>query len=297
MLLAALIVVSLTGCDQKEGIPSAADLAGDGHVDVGGGPTDNDTSDGVSETSDDASDDASDDSVNPTCLESAGYGTVTLRITTSEGSYDQVWLDRNLGASEVATQDDLNDSTTFGYAFQWGRGLDGHQERDSSKTDGSPAETATSIKLDPNDSWYGKFIMHQPDWLTDDASTDLSRLQRQEAWGDENNETQVCPCGYVVPSNQDFDNLQRGTENGFTQLNLPYVGYRSPSNLVESYVDVGSKGYYWTRDFQNDPYRNKYYFFFTSDERNTAGNSSSSASSGYAVRCIRKDTSVATPIN
>lgn len=43
-----------------------------------------------------------------------------------------IWLDRNLGASRVATSS--TDSAAYGDLYQWGRLTDGHQERSSSVT-------------------------------------------------------------------------------------------------------------------------------------------------------------------
>ena len=54
------------------------------------------------------------------------YNTV-LNATT-----DRVWLDRNLGATQVATSS--TDADSYGWLYQWGRGTDGHQIRTSSTT-------------------------------------------------------------------------------------------------------------------------------------------------------------------
>jgi hypothetical protein len=48
-------------------------------------------------------------------------------------SAGQVWMDRNLGASRVATSS--TDSAAYGDLYQWGRGADGHQIRTSGTTD------------------------------------------------------------------------------------------------------------------------------------------------------------------
>ncbi len=43
-----------------------------------------------------------------------------------------IWLDRNLGATQVATS--ITDSNAYGDLFQWGRPADGHEKRDSNTT-------------------------------------------------------------------------------------------------------------------------------------------------------------------
>lgn len=49
------------------------------------------------------------------------YGTVRV----VNGAYDKCWLDRNLGASRVATS--KTDTLAYGHYYQWGRSADGHQ--------------------------------------------------------------------------------------------------------------------------------------------------------------------------
>jgi hypothetical protein len=63
---------------------------------------------------------------------------VTFTYKGSEVTYGTVehngecWMDRNLGASQVATA--YNDSLAYGDLFQWGRLDDGHQDRNSQTT-------------------------------------------------------------------------------------------------------------------------------------------------------------------
>src|SRR5688572_22406021 len=47
------------------------------------------------------------------------YGVITSSVTGRK------WMDRNLGASQVATA--YNDYLAYGHLFQWGRPADGHQ--------------------------------------------------------------------------------------------------------------------------------------------------------------------------
>jgi hypothetical protein len=53
----------------------------------------------------------------------------TVNTVVSAG---QIWMDRNLGASRVATSS--TDSEAYGDLYQWGRGTDGHEKRDSGTT-------------------------------------------------------------------------------------------------------------------------------------------------------------------
>ena len=53
----------------------------------------------------------------------------TYREVESNG---RIWMDRNLGASQVATA--FDDALAYGDLFQWGRNIDGHQVRTSGTT-------------------------------------------------------------------------------------------------------------------------------------------------------------------
>ena len=44
----------------------------------------------------------------------------------------KIWMDRNLGATQVAQSS--SDKASYGYLFQWGRSSDGHQKRSSFTT-------------------------------------------------------------------------------------------------------------------------------------------------------------------
>jgi hypothetical protein len=60
----------------------------------------------------------------------------------------KVWMDRNLGATRVATSS--TDAASYGDLYQWGRGTDGHQIRTSATT------TTLFITGDPAN---GNFIL------------------------------------------------------------------------------------------------------------------------------------------
>ena len=55
-----------------------------------------------------------------------------LNFKTVVGANGRVWMDRNLGASQVATSS--TDTNSYGDLYQWGRGADGHQLRISNTT-------------------------------------------------------------------------------------------------------------------------------------------------------------------
>jgi len=58
-------------------------------------------------------------------LNASNFSTVTSKT-------GRIWMDRNLGATQVATSP--TDAKSYGYYYQWGRGNDGHQLPNSGTT-------------------------------------------------------------------------------------------------------------------------------------------------------------------
>ena len=150
----------------------------------------------------------------------ANYGTITYN--------GFVWLDRNLGSTQVAAfRDDL---TAAGDLYQWGRRGDGHQCRDSA--------TTSTLATDSADAG-SEFI------TTSAAPNDWVATQNDGLWttaGDGSNE--VCPRGYHVPSSTEWDN-DLGAANyndAYNFIKLPVGGRRTSSNST-GYTNLH---YYWS---------------------------------------------------
>ncbi|MEM9260461.1 MAG: hypothetical protein AAGA62_12500, partial [Bacteroidota bacterium] len=100
-------------------------------------------------------------------------------------STGKTWMDRNLGASQVATSS--TDTDAYGDLYQWGRAADGHEDR-SSSTIATQASTAV-----PNlgNTWDGKFIRAsfsfvKLDWLS---------TQNNGLWQGTDDTNNPCPSG------------------------------------------------------------------------------------------------------
>ena len=76
--------------------------------------------------------------------DSAVHCSVIAEVKDVVSPTGRIWMDRNLGASRVATSS--NDEDAFGDLYQWGRYSDGHQCRNSSIT-----STLSSIDRPKND--------------------------------------------------------------------------------------------------------------------------------------------------
>ncbi len=161
------------------------------------------------------------------------YGTVTSPYT------GKVWLDRNLGASQVCTA--LDDTACYGDYYQWGRNTDGHEK----STSGTTTTQATDID-NAGDLFITSSSTYSNDWA---YSADGDGSLRSANWSKMDGSS-VCPVGFRVPTIDELkaELLDSGSAeihsnadafNSF--LKLSSSGYRNGSSA--SLVDVGSWGY------------------------------------------------------
>lgn len=144
-------------------------------------------------------------------------------ITYGSVEYDgRIWLDRNLGASQVATE--LDDAASYGHHFQWGREDDGHQI--------STSGTTTAIATSMHQPGHGDFILINDtpyDWNIDNNWT--------ERWincAGYKTTADACPDGWRIPSNEEWESASKDWYNYddaiSCELKLPAAGYRSGYN-------------------------------------------------------------------
>ena len=203
----------------------------------------------------------------------------------------RAWLDRNVGATAVAS--DWNDTTqaTLGSLFQWGRKADGHQFRngandnndadaDVSDGNGGTTECFTDDSNSSSDFILGANSSGGYNWRTTatDCNADARRTHFWSAPGDLYNG--VCPAGWRVPSEQDFRALDiESAEDAYAKIKLSAAGLRDYSN--GSIYNVGSRGYYWTSSVDGDRSRN-----LNINSGSTNFNSNDRAY-GFSVRCVK----------
>ncbi len=153
-----------------------------------------------------------------------GALTVTNPIT------GRTWMDRNLGASQVATSSD--DAAAYGYSYQWGRGTDGHQLRGSDTTEEQSSGDQPG---------HAKYITG---WLWDWRNPDNNGL-----WQGVNGINNPCPPGFRIPTELEwFDEIEtwspRNATGAFASLlKLPANGHR---DKYGDWYQVGTDGYYWS---------------------------------------------------
>ena len=182
-------------------------------------------------------------------------------VTTATG---ETWMDRNLGASQVATSS--TDAQAFGDLYQWGRGTDGHQLRSS---------LTTSVQSLIDQPGNALFILNGGDWRT---STN------DNLWQGVTGANNPCPSGFRIPTKVEWDNESTswsGINEAFSSpLKVTMSGDRvSFSGLI---VVVGQWGSFWTSTISGT---NAYRVYFGS-----AGKGSDALLDrawGISVRCIK----------
>ena len=190
--------------------------------------------------------------------------TVVNPITT------KIWMDRNLGATRVATSS--TDADSYGDLYQWGRGTDGHQIR----TSGTTSTLSTTDQpgnvgfiLDPN----SPFNWRSP--------------QNPNLWQGVAGVNNPCPTGYRIPTGAEWEDeysswgsSSRNAAGALASpLKLPMAGGRSNSN--GSLNNVGTNGVYWSSTVNLGSAR---YLGFDSSN---VGMGAGGRANGSSVRCLK----------
>lgn len=169
----------------------------------------------------------------PPPITAGNYGTVVNPVT------GKVWLDRNLGASQVATSP--TDHLSYGDLYQWGRAAEGHQVR----TSGITTEIAPNWIAGLGDGFHYSFFITNENYPYNWLSTAETYM-----WSGTSAENNPCPSGFRLPTNAEWEQ-ERSTwstsdaSGAFnSNLKLPMAGYRNGTN--GNIVSVGEYGGYWS---------------------------------------------------
>ena len=193
----------------------------------------------------------------------------TAIVDVTNPTTGRIWMDRNLGALQVATSS--TDSMAYGDLYQWGRFADGHQCRTSAITNtlsGSNMPGHGNFILAPSSPW---------DWL---------HPQNTNLWQGVNGVNNPCPAGYRLPTEAELnaERLSWGNQNAVgafaSPLKLPMAGFRNGSNGLPLWV--GSYGYYWSSTVTYTTPSLVLYFSST-----LASMGGSNRANGTPVRCIK----------
>jgi uncharacterized protein (TIGR02145 family) len=186
------------------------------------------------------------------------------------GAGGRIWMDRNLGATQVATSS--TDPAAYGDLYQWGRGVDGHQLRDS------PTTNTQSYTNQPGN---GNFIL-----VPISASADWLGFSDNNLWQVVYGLNNPCPSGYRIPTEAEWvaESANWNTWNNnfadgaFNSLKLTMGGFRR--NNDGSLPSVGTGGNYWSSTVNGTLSVSR---LFTSSSTSAP---SDSRAVGNSVRCI-----------
>ena len=192
----------------------------------------------------------------------------TAVINVTNPTTGKIWMDRNLGASQVATSS--SDAASYGDLYQWGRRADGHQCRTSATT-----ATLSSIDQPAN----GNFV------LATTSPYDWRSPQNTNLWQGVNGINNPCPSGYRIPTEPELEaerlswSVNTSVGAFASALKLPMAGNRNTSN--GSLFNVGSNGSYWSSTVSSTYSRNLYF------SSSNAGMNTGNRALGVAVRCLK----------
>ena len=193
--------------------------------------------------------------------------TAVVEVTNSITG--KVWMDRNLGATQVSTSS--TDANAYGDLYQWGRRADGHQCRTS-------ATTATLSSIDQ--PAHGNFIL-----TPNNAPYDWRSPANTNLWQGVNGVNNPCPSGYRLPTETELDTerLSWGSNNSAgafaSALKLPMAGRR---DIVDGSVgNVGTHGFYWSGTVNGANSRG------SSFDGSNADVYFSGRAGGISVRCLK----------
>ncbi len=195
--------------------------------------------------------------------------TVAGGVVSTVESAGQVWMDRNLGASQVATS--ATDSAAYGDYYQWGRLPDGHEKQTS-----WPTMTLSTSDV----PGHGMFISSHDNTVWYDWRTP----QNNDLWQGVSGINNPCPAGFRLPTTLEWD-----TERQSWSSDDAAGAFSSPLKLVlaggrwfydASMANSGIMGFYWSRRAMLAPYRLRI-------ETDSAFMDTAYRSWGCSVRCIK----------
>ena len=185
----------------------------------------------------------------------------------------RIWMDRNLGAAQVATS--MDDQLAYGDLYQWGRSCDGHQKRYSGLT-------VTDGTVNTNNP--GKRFVRRS------TISDWRSPKNDDLWQGVDGINNPCPPNFYIPTKEEWaaENIwtsQQEAYEGFLKLTL--AGYRSEKgNLTYVMTDPRwlGRGYYHTSTTESDKIR----FYNINTNANIQNINLSHRVYAYSVRCIKK---------
>ena len=178
------------------------------------------------------------------------YNGSSVTYTTVRGADNQIWLQQNLGSTQVATS--VSDALSYGDYFQWGRWVDGHQVANSTLTATPPSPNNPSGITNGSTDFYSAAYNSPNNWWSAGTTTDTwSAVTPSSATA-----TDGCdPCkaigtGWRLPTITEIgtmitsENLSNvGAAGAFaSNLKIPGSGIKDYSGMFSQ----GTRSYFWS---------------------------------------------------
>ena len=163
----------------------------------------------------------------------------TPSIPTVVSKTGRIWMDRNLGASRVATSP--TDPAAYGDLYQWGRLADGHEKRTSLTT------TTLSTSDAPGHNRFINSVLN-PIYHSPDNPFDWRTPKNDSLWQGTAGKNNPCPSGFRLPTSTEwYEEVGTWSHPNATgafdsPLKLVEAGYRN----VIGEIRLDGVGSYWT---------------------------------------------------
>jgi uncharacterized protein (TIGR02145 family) len=198
-------------------------------------------------------------------------------------STGKIWMDRNLGATRVATSP--TDHLSYGDLYQWGRGSDGHQLVTwSNGTTGIPVNGITSTLSSTDSPGNSNFITNSV------SPSDWRAPKNDNLWQGVGGTNNPCPSGFRLPTAAEWEaeraifptNNALGAYNSVLKLPSPGLRFFNTGNISL----VGTDGFYWSSNVGNTNVNLSQDLQITLSPGFNAI-ADGSRGSGFSVRCIK----------
>jgi len=194
-----------------------------------------------------------------------------------------IWMDRNLGATQVATSS--TDAAAYGNYYQWGRPADGHQLLNSSTTTTISTTTTPghadfiTIATTSNQHWFNTIV--------DKNLWDAGPYMKKGI--------DPCPTGFRIPRSSELfaeiNAIPSYTNHSDAFTNSPLKLVPSGYRRVESGVlqNAGASGHYWTSDDSTTSTGSPYVIRGAYVKIQNASRSVAAYGTAYgiSIRCVR----------